>query len=174
MESLESLLLSSDSITRHSSQLLVTTTTLTETEEKAFMKDSLKQEAKENTNEFLSERYCNDIAGVPFTLSQNFNSKKQQQKEAQKKWQRKRNAFTPAGVPDVLSCYKGRFLGIEVKGGSSYGLTELQKYNLRLIRQAGGIGVCVYPSGWQQFLDVLDRLDAGEQVEITDENYILK
>lgn len=82
MESLESPLLSSDSITRHSSQLLVTTTTLTETEEKAFMKDSLKQEAKENTNEFLSERYCNDIAGVPFTLSHNFNSKKQQQKEA--------------------------------------------------------------------------------------------
>lgn len=84
------------------------------------------------------------------------------------------NAFTPAGIPDVLACYRGRFLGIEVKGGSSYGLTELQKYNLRLIRQAGGIGICVYPSGWQQFLDVLDRLDAGDQVEITEENYILK
>lgn len=84
------------------------------------------------------------------------------------------NAFTPAGVPDVLACYKGLFLGIEVKGVSSYGLTELQKYNLRLIRQAGGIGICVYPSGWQQFLDILDRLDAGDQVEITDENYILK
>jgi len=84
------------------------------------------------------------------------------------------NAFTPAGIPDVLSCYRGRFLGIEVKGGSSYGLTELQKYNLRLIRQAGGIGICVYPSGWQQFLDILDRLNAGDQVEITEENYILK
>ena len=84
------------------------------------------------------------------------------------------NAFTPAGIPDVLSCYRGRFLGIEVKGGSSYGLTELQKFNLKKIREAGGIGICVYPSGWQQFLGVLDRLDAGKQVEITDENYILK
>mgnify|MGYP000315855320 FL=1 len=84
------------------------------------------------------------------------------------------NAFTPAGIPDVLSCYRGRFLGIEVKGGSSYGLTELQKFNLKKIREAGGIGICVYPSGWQQFLGVLDRLDAGKQVEITDENYVLK
>jgi len=35
------------------------------------------------------------------------------------------NAFTPSGIPDILSCYNGRFLGIEVKSGSSYGLTEL-------------------------------------------------
>lgn len=84
------------------------------------------------------------------------------------------NAFTPSGVPDVLACYNGRFLGIEVKGGSSYGLTELQKFNLKKIREAGGIGICVYPSGWQQFLELLDRLDNGEQITITDENYILK
>ena len=79
------------------------------------------------------------------------------------------NAFTPAGIPDILACYRGKFLGIEVKGGSSYGLTDLQK-----IREAGGIGICVYPSGWEQFLEMLDRLDSGEQVIVTDEGYILK
>ena len=93
------------------------------------------------------------------------------------------NAFTSAGIPDILVCYPmggknaepiGRFMGIEVKGGSSYGLTELQKFNLKKIRDAGGIGICVYPSGWQQFLSLLDRLDAGEQVVVTDDNYILK
>lgn len=84
------------------------------------------------------------------------------------------NAFTPAGIPDILACYRGRFLGIEVKGGSSYGLTDLQKYNLKKIREAGGIGICVYPSGWGQFLEMLDRLDSGEQVIVTDEDYILK
>lgn len=84
------------------------------------------------------------------------------------------NAFTPSGIPDVLACYRGRFLGIEVKGGSSYGLTDLQKYNLKKIREAGGIGICVYPSGWGQFLEMLDRLDSGEQVIVTDEDYILK
>ena len=84
------------------------------------------------------------------------------------------NAYTPSGIPDVIACYKGRFLGIEVKGGSSYGLTDLQKYNLKKIREAGGIGICVYPSGWQQFLNLLDRLDAGERTGITEDNYILK
>lgn len=84
------------------------------------------------------------------------------------------NAFTPSGIPDVLACYNGRFLGIEVKGGSSYGLTDLQRYNLQKIRDAGGIGICVYPSGWEQFLELLDRLDAGEQIVVTDDNYILK
>lgn len=84
------------------------------------------------------------------------------------------NAFTPAGIPDILACYRGKFLGIEVKGGSSYGLTDLQKYNLKKIREAGGIGICVYPSGWGQFLEILDRLDSGEQVVVTDEDYILK
>lgn len=84
------------------------------------------------------------------------------------------NAFTPAGIPDILACYNGRFLGIEVKGGSSYGLTDLQKYNLKHIREAGGIGICVYPSGWEQFLEMLNRLDSGEQVIVTDEDYILK
>lgn len=84
------------------------------------------------------------------------------------------NAFTPSGIPDVLACYLGRFLGIEVKGGTGYGLTDLQKYNLKKIREAGGIGICVYPSGWEQFLEILDRLDSGEQVIVTDEDYILK
>ena len=84
------------------------------------------------------------------------------------------NAFTPAGVPDILACYRGRFLGIEVKGGTGYGLTDLQKYNLKKIREAGGIGVCVYPSGWGRLWEILDRLDSGEQVIVTDEDYILK
>lgn len=84
------------------------------------------------------------------------------------------NAYTPSGIPDVLACYNGRFLGIEVKGGSSYGLTELQKFNLKKIRETGGVGICVYPSGWEQFLELLDRLDAGEQIVVTDDNYILK
>lgn len=84
------------------------------------------------------------------------------------------NACTPAGIPDVLACHRGRFLGIEVKGGTGYGLTDLQKYNLRKIREAGGIGICVYPSGWEQFLEILNRLNSGEQVVVTDEDYILK
>lgn len=84
------------------------------------------------------------------------------------------NAFTPSGIPDILSCLNGRFLGIEVKGGSSYGLTELQKYNLKQIRSAGGIGICVYPSGWEKFMQLLDDIQAGRAIDISDSNYIMK
>lgn len=84
------------------------------------------------------------------------------------------NAFTPAGIPDILACYNGRFLGIEVKGGTGYGLTDLQKYNLKHIRDAGGIGICVYPSGWEQFLQLLDDIQAGRAIDINDDNYIMK
>ena len=84
------------------------------------------------------------------------------------------NAYTPSGVPDILACHKGHFLGIEVKGGSSYGLTELQKYNLRQRRDAGGIGIGVYPSGWEQFLQLLDDIQAGRAIDINDDNYIMK
>lgn len=84
------------------------------------------------------------------------------------------NAYTPSGIPDILACYNGRFLGIEVKSGSSYGLTELQKHNLKCIRYAGGIGICVYPSGWEKFLQLLDDIQAGRAIDISDSNYIMK
>lgn len=84
------------------------------------------------------------------------------------------NAYTPSGIPDILACYNGRFLGIEVKGGSAYGLTDLQKYNLKHIRDAGGIGICVYPSGWEQFLEMLDDIQAGRAIDITEDNYIIR
>lgn len=46
--------------------------------------------------------------------------------------------FQKSGVPDILACINGRFVGIEVKrpGGR---LTELQKYNIEKIKAAGGV-----------------------------------
>jgi len=48
-----------------------------------------------------------------------------------------------AGVPDIICCYKGQFIGIEVKVG--YNKTSaLQDYNLKAIEEAGGIGIVAY------------------------------
>ena len=46
--------------------------------------------------------------------------------------------YGTAGVPDIICCYKGRFLGLEAKlpGGR---LTELQKRLIERIHAAGGI-----------------------------------
>lgn len=46
--------------------------------------------------------------------------------------------YGKSGVPDIVGCYKGRFFGIEVKAGKNTP-TELQKLQLKLIADAGGI-----------------------------------
>ncbi|MCI4436938.1 MAG: VRR-NUC domain-containing protein [Ignisphaera sp.] len=44
-----------------------------------------------------------------------------------------------AGVPDLLVCYKGIFVGIEVKRPETKNNTsELQKLNINKIRESGG------------------------------------
>lgn len=47
-------------------------------------------------------------------------------------------AYGSSGVPDIVCCYQGRFLGLEAKlpGGR---LTELQKRAIDKINRAGGI-----------------------------------
>ena len=52
--------------------------------------------------------------------------------------------FGSAGVPDVLCCWEGRFLGIEVKAPGKRGNTsDLQRRQLAGIAASGGIAVVV-------------------------------
>lgn len=53
-------------------------------------------------------------------------------------WKEHGGPYGTSGVPDIICCYKGRFLGLEAKlpGGK---LTELQKRALEKINRAGGI-----------------------------------
>jgi Holliday junction resolvase len=45
--------------------------------------------------------------------------------------------FGRSGVPDIIVCFKGRFIGIECKAGSNKP-TALQENELKKIRAAGG------------------------------------
>ena len=53
-------------------------------------------------------------------------------------WKEHGGPYGTSGIPDIICCYKGRFLGLEAKlpGGK---LTELQKRALDKINAAGGI-----------------------------------
>ena len=53
-------------------------------------------------------------------------------------WKEHGSVYGTNGVPDIICCYKGRFLGLEVKlpGGR---LTALQKRAIEKINHAGGI-----------------------------------
>ena len=51
------------------------------------------------------------------------------------------SAFMPAGTPDILACVKGVFVGIEVKKPKGGRASDLQKFKIKQIEQAGGIGI---------------------------------
>jgi len=58
--------------------------------------------------------------------------------------------FTKAGIPDILACVNGHFVGIELKTETGR-LSKLQEYNLDKIRQSGGQAFALRPSGFNAF-----------------------
>ena len=79
--------------------------------------------------------------------------------ESQGGWQVKyfANKYTRSGIPDILACINGRFVGIEVKSDTG-APTELQRHSVRAIRKAGGFAFVLYPSGWEKFKDIVEDL----------------
>jgi hypothetical protein len=58
--------------------------------------------------------------------------------------------FQKSGIPDLICCVNGVFITVELKASSGHA-SELQKYNTKLINQAGGIGIILYPEGFENF-----------------------
>ena len=52
------------------------------------------------------------------------------------------SGFGRSGVPDIVACLDGKFVGIECKAGDNQP-TALQVKNLKAIRSAGGLSFCV-------------------------------
>lgn len=47
-----------------------------------------------------------------------------------------------SGVPDIVACWQGRFIGIECKAGDNLP-TPLQQKNLEEIRKNGGVALVI-------------------------------
>lgn len=66
--------------------------------------------------------------------------------------------FGASGVPDVVACVNGLFLGIEVKADmKKRGLTALQQKNLNEINESGGVGIVIDANN----LDALEEALGG-------------
>jgi len=53
--------------------------------------------------------------------------------------------FQAAGIPDLVGCIEGRFVGLEVKlPDDSSRATKIQESTLSAIRRAGGLGTVVW------------------------------
>ena len=54
------------------------------------------------------------------------------------------STFQQVGIPDILACVKGTFVGIEVKDiGKEYNTSEAQKVHIENIISSGGRAVVV-------------------------------
>ncbi len=76
--------------------------------------------------------------------------------------------FTKSGIPDILACVNGFFVGIEVKSSSGTP-SELQLVNLKKIDDSGGFGILLYPKDFEKFKSLVDTLDFGEYPNEYDE-----
>lgn len=65
--------------------------------------------------------------------------------------------FTKAGIPDLLVCLNGCFLGIELKAPRGHP-EELQIYNLKEIDKAGGFAILLYPKDFEQFKELVELI----------------
>ena len=74
---------------------------------------------------------------------QKFNKKVQDYLKAKGAYVIKTISTNRAGVPDILACYKGRFIGLEGKFGSNKA-SALQLHNIEEIKKAGGIAGTIY------------------------------
>lgn len=69
--------------------------------------------------------------------------------------------YTKSGIPDILVCLNGIFLGIEVKAPKGKP-SILQIINIREIRKSGGVAFVFYPKDYQIFLDLCDKILAAD------------
>lgn len=69
------------------------------------------------------------------------------------------SAFQVSGIPDILGCYRGQFVGLEVKRPeiAVEGLSARQRLMFKRIRQAGGIPRVVVST--KEALEVTSQID---------------
>jgi len=72
-------------------------------------------------------------------------------------WAKFHGGVYQRGIPDLLGCYKGRMVALEVKVGTAYGATELQQKNIDEINKCGGNASVIYSI--QDALKILDYID---------------
>lgn len=70
------------------------------------------------------------------------------------------NGVQREGVPDLLVCCNGWFLGIELKAENGHP-TALQKWNIEKIRAADGVALVLYPDQFENFKHMVNLLLSG-------------
>lgn len=70
-------------------------------------------------------------------------------------WKEHGGMYGTSGIPDIICCYKGRFIGIEVKRPEGK-VSKLQEITLRKIVTSGGITIIAYST--DDVREIIDKL----------------
>lgn len=62
--------------------------------------------------------------------------------------------YQKSGIPDLLICVNGFFISCELKGDDGRP-SDLQKKNTAAINKSNGIGIILYPDGFEQFKKIV-------------------
>lgn len=86
------------------------------------------------------------------------------------------SGISKVGVPDLSVCFKGIYLGVEVKKESGV-ISDIQQWNINQIRNAGGRAICIKPQDFDNVrraietstraLDEIQEICACNEKEIT-------
>lgn len=75
------------------------------------------------------------------------------------------HGYGRSGVPDIIACVSGRFLGIECKAGKNKP-TLLQVRELESIRRNGGYAVVANEENWEMIRPLVRKLKALTITEV--------
>ena len=67
------------------------------------------------------------------------------------------NGIQAEGIPDLIVCCNGYFLGVEVKAETGEP-SKLQLNKIRQIRKAYGIAIVLYPHQFEEFKNLIQLL----------------
>ena len=62
--------------------------------------------------------------------------------------------YQKSGIPDLILCVNGFFITVELKASTGRP-SELQKMNTARINQSNGLGIILYPDGFEQFKEIM-------------------
>lgn len=73
-----------------------------------------------------------------------------------------------AGLPDIIGCYRGRFIAFEVKRDEHGKPTALQAFYLDRIKRAGGVALLIHTAEMAQA--IIDRIDELQEARARNRN----
>ena len=71
--------------------------------------------------------------------------------------------YGTSGIPDIVACYFGKFIGIECKAGNKKP-TALQQIQIDKIRAAQGYAVVISEQNYELLETILSEIQAGHSV----------